>query len=144
VIIQKIPRLYIVLTIILLFLVSAAIPFRLVLAPERQIQVVDNNAKPIAHAVIRRAWYQYALEIGGEEEFVSNSNGAVNLPVHKVGVNIIEFVLGILKQIREVGIHASYSTSESVAIFADNYEDKWLYDEEIVSAETVILNEKPE
>jgi hypothetical protein len=96
------------------------VPFNLTMAPLRHLTIVDNYDKPITSAIIRQVWYQYALGIRGEERFIANSEGKALLPNRTVRTSLYSLLRGAFHKFSEVGIHASYTSSEYVSIRTDN------------------------
>ena len=120
-------------------IVLVLIPFKLTLAPERKITVLDTNEKPIREAIVRQVWYQYSLGVKGEEDFQTNSEGLVNLPKREVSTNIVKLFFGALNNFRKYFINAGYGSKESIGIFAKGYPDKWFHDFRKKQIDTVVL-----
>jgi len=129
-----------------IFLIVAAacivlmlIPFKLTLAPERNIKVLNTNEKPIKEATVRQVWYQYSLGVKGEEDFQTNSDGVVNLPKREVRTNIVKLCFGALNNFRKYFINAGYGSKESIGVFAKGYPDEWLHDSKNKKIDVVVL-----
>ena len=120
-------------------IVLMSIPFKLTLAPERNIKVLDANEKEIKEATVRQIWYQYSLGVKGEEDFITNSDGVVNLPKREVRTNLFKLCIGALNNFRKYYINAGYGSMESIGVFATGYSDEWLHNSKNKQIDVVVL-----
>ncbi len=102
----------------LLLLVN--VPFNLTVAPSRNLTILDNKGNPVHNAVVRQLWDQYALGEGGEQRFRTSRDGTVILPKRTVNTTILSLIKGAAMNFREVGVHASYTSYETVTVWVDN------------------------
>lgn len=119
---------WIYLLIIGALIILAFLPFNLVIAPERKLQILDNNGNPLSDVIVRQIWDQYSLGEHGRIDLKTDSEGKVVTPKRVVRTSIIALFRGGIKELKSLGIHASYDSSESIGIFVDGYPDKWFYD----------------
>lgn len=115
------------------------IPFKITVAPERNIRIQNTNEKPIKEATVRQVWYQYSLGVKGEQDFRVNSDGIVNLPKREVRTNIFELFFGALNNFRKYFINAGYGSKESIGVFAKGYSDQWIHDSKNKQADVIVL-----
>lgn len=120
--------------------ITVLFPFELVIAPERRMEFVDNDRKPISEALIDQTWYQYALGERGNIKLKTNTEGLVILPKRTVRTSIISLLWGGLNEFMSLGIHASYSSSEIITVFIDNQPVKWFYDGEGLESGDVVID----
>jgi len=120
-------------------LVILFIPFNLVMTPERRLVFVNDAGKPIAYADVRQAWQQYSLGVSGEDRLKTDADGAVHLPKHSINTSIIWLIVGALREIRSVGIHAGFGSSEYVMIRMDDKTVKSYYDGKGLENERVVI-----
>jgi len=117
-----------ILVCITVLLVVIFVPFNLVLSPERRLIFVDDAGKPIAHAEVRRSWQQYSLGLSGEERIKTDSDGAVYFQTRSIKTRIIWLIVGAVREIRSVGIHAGFGSSDYIMIRINNQDVKSFYD----------------
>jgi hypothetical protein len=115
------------------------IPFNLVMTPERRLVFVDDSGKPIAYADVRQAWQQYSLGVSGEDRLKTDADGAVHLPKHSINTSIIWLIVGALREIRSVGIHAGFGSSEYIMIRIDGQTVKSYYDGKGLENKRVVI-----
>lgn len=117
------------------------IPFNLTVAPSRHLKVIDINGKPISGAIVDQTWDQYSLGLGGSQRFLTNSEGAVELPRRGISTTILSLLRGAVHEFQSVGIHASYFSDESISVgvilgvdyyFIFDYEGKWLRSGQVI------------
>lgn len=128
--------------IFIAFLISISVPFDLVIAPARKFQVVDENKKLIKKFSVRQHWYQSSLDFSGDTDVIIIKDGKVEFPKRSVKTNLVSLIVGAINQFSSVGIHASYTSNESIGIFDSGYTDKWLYNGKGLEAGFVVLNKK--
>ena len=113
--------------IIVAIVLSFTIPFNMEISPERQLKIVDSDRKPLPNAVVRQTWYQYSLEKRGEVDILTNEMGEIFFPKRVIRTRIFSLIFGAIKQVRDLGIHASVGSDESIGVFAKGYENKWFH-----------------
>ena len=128
--------------VILIAIVVSFIPFNLELSPERHLKIIDLNKAPMIDAIVRQTWYQYSLEIRGEVDVPVSKMGEVTLYRRLVRTNALSIIMGAIKQFRDLGLHASIWTDESVGVFAQGYEDKWFHGGTAPKTGSILLREK--
>jgi hypothetical protein len=117
-----------IIIVLLILLIATFIPFDMTMSPSRDLNIVDESGSPVQNAIVRQIWNQYSLGISGEEDFKTDSKGMVMLPKRSVSSTIFRIIIGAIKNVKKTGIHASFSTSEDVAILADGFKIRWFYD----------------
>jgi len=122
------PMWYYLTLVLLVLLLALYIPFDLVMAPKREFRIIESNGNPITEAVVRQIWHQYSLGIRGQIDLRPNSKGEVLLQERAVQTNLITLICAGIKQYKEVGIHASVGSWESIGIFVNGLQDKWIHD----------------
>jgi hypothetical protein len=120
-------------------LVILFVPFNLMLSPERRLVFVDDTGKPIAYADVRQAWQQYSLGVLGEERLRTDNDGVVHLPKRSINTKVIWLIVGALREIRSVGIHAGFGSSEYVMIRIDGQTVKSYYDGKGLESERLVI-----
>ena len=126
----------------LLILLVLNIPFELVIAPERKFRVIDSNSNPISDAVVRQIWHQYSLGIRGQIDLRSNLKGEVFLQRRAVRTSLITLIWGGIKEYKELGIHASVGSWESIGIFVNGIKDKWIHDGKGLETGIVVMKKE--
>jgi len=114
--------------VLLVILLVLCIPFDLVMAPKREFRIIDSNGNSITDAVVRQIWHQYSLGIREQIDLRPNLKGEVLLQRRVVKTNLITLIYGGIKQYKELGIHASVGSWESIGIFVNGLQDKWIHD----------------
>jgi hypothetical protein len=132
---------YLVLFFLVILLVLF-IPFDLVIAPKREFRVTDSKGNPITDAIVRQIWHQYSLGVRGQIDLRSNLKGEVSLERRVVRTNLIALIGGGIKEYKEVGIHASVGSWESVGIFVNGVQDKWIHDGKGLETGTVVMRKE--
>ena len=122
-----------------LILLVLSFPFELVMAPERKFQITDSMGNPINDAAVRQIWYQYALGVRREIDLRPNLKGQVFLPRRAVRTNLMALIFGGINEFKDLGIHASVGSSESIGIFVSGLQDKWIHDGEGLEGGTVVM-----
>lgn len=130
-------KIYLIVAAILIVL--SLVPFKLTVAPERNIKIQSSNEKPINEATVRQVWYQYSLDVKGEEDFKANSDGNVNLPKREVRTSIFKLFIGALNNFRRYFINAGYGSKESIGVFAEGYPDQWIHDPKNKRVDVIIM-----
>jgi hypothetical protein len=130
-------KIYLIVAAVCIVLMS--IPFKLTLAPERNIEVLNTSEKAIKGATVRQVWSQYSLGVKGEEDFKTNSDGDVNLPKREVNTNVVKLCFGALNNFIKYFINAGYGSKESIGVFAKGYSDEWIHDSKNKQIDVVIL-----
>ena len=128
------------LVIIIIISTLLFIPFNLSISPKRSLTIKDINGNLIEGAVVRQVWYQYSLNIKGEEDFITNSNGIVNIPNRNVRTTIFNLVLGAFNNFRQYFINAGYTSHESIGVFANGYTEKWIHNPDGRQANIIIID----
>ncbi len=121
------------------FAVFLVIPRMIILSPARELQITDLNGKPVQNAIVRQAWDQYSLRVNDEEDFLSGPNGKVTLPERNIKTRNYDLLKGCISNFKNF-INASCSTSESIGIFSEGYEDVWFYDGERLNNGIVVVH----
>jgi hypothetical protein len=127
--------------LIFLFLILLVLyfPFELVIAPEHKFRVTDSNGNSRSDAAVRQIWYQYSLGIRGEIDLRPNFNGEVFLPRRTVRTNLMALIFGGIKEFRNLGVHASVGSWESIGIFEVGFQDKWIHDSQGLGTGIVVM-----
>ena len=115
------------------------VPFDLVVSPERQLTFVDQFGAPVADAEVWQIWHQYSLGLSGDVIIRTDVNGTIYLPKHVVNTSVKTLLFGALKELRELGIHASYSSSEHVMIKISQQNIKSYYNGKGLENERVVI-----
>ncbi len=102
-------------------------PFNFVIAPERRLQFLDKQGRPIVDALIRQNWDQYSLDEHRGVLLKTDSEGRVILPKREIKTSIIDLIRGAIKQNQQLGIHAGYFSSEYVSIRVNEKVGKQFY-----------------
>ncbi len=129
---------YLVLFLLVVLLVLF-IPFDLVIAPKREFRVTDSKGNPITDAAVRQIWHQYSLGVRGQIDLRPNLKGEVFFQRRVVRTNLIALILGGIKEFKELGIHASVGSWESIGIFVNGFQDKWIHDGKGLEGGAVII-----
>ncbi len=118
--------------VVIIVLLGSAVflvmPRTIILSPERELQIIKSDGKPIQNAIVRQVWYQYSLRISDEEDFLSDPNGNVSLPERKIKTRNFDLLKGCLSNFKNYYINASCSTKESIGVFSEGYVDAWFHD----------------
>lgn len=133
-------RIWIFLSILGAVIIVIIFPFNLVIAPERKLQILDNNGNPIANALVSQFWDQYSLGEHGEIRLTTNSEGRIILPKREVRTTILSLLRGGLKEFRDLGIHASYGSGEDIFISLNNHLGKSFHDGKGLESGKVIID----
>jgi hypothetical protein len=72
--------------------IAMLIPFDLVIAPRRELKIIDSKGNPIGNAMVRRIWYKYSHE-PRDIEIPSNPKGQVPLRELAVRLNSGDTIL---------------------------------------------------
>ena len=118
----------VVLGILLLLLIPALLifPFRLTIAPQCKLKVVDSNNQPISHAWVRDIWQQFSLEkTGHEQDIILDDQGRVLLPERFIRTNLVSLISGAIKKFKTYGVHAGYCSYSRIMVIAPGYEEQW-------------------
>ena len=132
-------RMWIYLLILVGAIIAMLIPFNLVMAPERELKIIDSDGNTVGNAMVRQIWSQYSLDLHGETDFTVNPRGEVSLPERAVRTNIASLISGAVIQIYDLKIHASFRSRERIAIFVPGYPSKWFYDGKGLESGTVVF-----
>jgi hypothetical protein len=133
----------------ILFLILLLIPallvfsFKLTIAPQCKLKVVDSNNQPIPHAWVRDIWQQYSLEeTGHEQDIILDDQGCVLLPERFIQTNLISLISGAIKNFKTYRVHAGYCSSSYIMVIAPGYEGQWfdLYPNKDVIPVPIILS----
>jgi len=121
------------------------VPFELVIAPERELQIMDEAGKPVPKAVVRQIWYQYSLGIRGQEDFTSTPTGSVFLPKRSAHTRLLSLGIGALRQFQRHFIHAGYGSHETMVVSAKDHANYFIYDGKGISQpkNVIVLTAKP-
>ncbi len=118
--------------VVIIVLLGSAVflvmPRTIILSPERELQIIKSDGKPIQNAIVRQVWYQYSLRISDEEDFLSDPNGNVSLHERKIKTRNFDLLKGCLSNFKNYYINASCSTKESIGVFSEGYVDAWFHD----------------
>lgn len=123
-------------------IIAVIFPFNLTMAPRRDLIIVNSKGTPIPF--VRQIWHQYSLNVHGEEDFFIFSNNHVSLPKREVKTNLLSIIIGAFRETRQLLIHASYRSSESIGVFATGYQNAWFYNGKGLDQGKVILVEGDE
>jgi len=127
--------------LILIFLLGLLfLPFNLVIAPERKLQLFDNKGNPLVGTLVRQSWDQYSLDKHGEVLLRTDSEGRVNLPKREVRTSILDLFFGALREFRKSGIHAGYSSREFVGISVNEGVGKGFHDGKGLESGKVVID----
>ena len=124
--------------ILIVMPIIAFLPFSLTMAPSRELHIVDESDAPAQNATARQIWYQYSLGISGKEDFQSDSTGLIKLPKREVNTNILSLIAGAINKFKTLGIHASYTSDESIGIFTPGHQDKWFYNGKGIKTKVIL------
>ena len=127
---------------IIICVATLFVPLQMTMAPERQIQITTDDKSPIEGARVRQIWHQYSLEERGQEDLIVPANGKVLLTERVVKTNVYALIWGAFNKFYQYGIHAGYSSSESIGIIATGYNDKWFHDGKGLDKGLVVLTRK--
>ena len=122
------------------FTVFLVIPRMIILSPARNFQITNLDGKPVQNAIVRQVWYQYSLNLDDKEDFLSGPSGKVTLPERKIKTRNYDLLKGCISNFKNYFINASCSTSESIGIFSEGYEDVWFYDGEGLNNGIVVVH----
>ena len=122
------------------FTVFLVIPRMIILSPARELQITNLDGKPVQNAIVRQVWDQYSLRVNDEEDFLSGPSGKVTLPERKIKTRNYDLLKGCISNFKNYFINASCSTSESIGIFSEGYEDVWFHDGEGLNNGIVVVH----
>lgn len=141
-IIKLLPKHYFI-VLSLAFIIALVLPYEITMAPERNIKVVDHNHNVLSNILVRQVWYQYAIDIKGEEDFITNAKGYVSLPKRSIKTNLWSLIVGGISNFSELSIHASFSSEENIGFFGKGFKNYWHYsDEGTIENGMVIMESK--
>lgn len=120
--------------------IIAIFPFKLTIAPERHLRVIDKFEKPVI-ASVEQNWHQYALNKHGTAVFRTDGEGKISLPKREVTASIAYLIFGAIKEISKVGLETGFTSTESIGIFAKGFPDTWFYNGEGLLSNKIILGE---
>ena len=112
------------LRILLTGLLGAALiilyPYKSVVCPAWQIQVVTETGKPLKGAFVRQHWQDYSVESDGhEQDAYTDENGYVSFPERTIKASLLSRGLGAISNTLSQGIHASYGPHAFVAAYGE-------------------------
>ena len=110
------------------FAIVCYIPFDMTIAPKREFTLIDSNGEVITRAQAIQTWYQYSLNYSESERIEAGEYGKIVFPSRILRVKSIDLISGAFTKILEYKLHASVTSSDTIAIFADGYNHKFIYD----------------
>lgn len=123
-----------------LVLAASAIPFEIQIAPERNLQVLDETGQPIAKAIVRQDWDIYSLRLSEEHDLRVDYDGKVFLPRRTVRTSAFSVVLGACRQIGGYGMNAGFGAYEMIGVLAPGYPVKWVKDKKELESGVIRLS----
>jgi hypothetical protein len=115
-------------------------PFDFKIVEKREFKVVDINGNAIENAIVRQTWYQYAIGYRKESTHHTSSDGFALLPKRTVSTTLFDLVCGSVAKIYEYRINASFKSSDTITIHAENHGRKTFHDGKGMESKTVVLN----
>jgi hypothetical protein len=107
-------------SILLVVLLVSLIPIRQRVAPAWTIEVVDEAGSPRPGIIAREVWRQYSLEAEGHEEDIRTGvDGLASFPPRMISRPYIANVLGAIRNLLTLGVHASFGPEAHVIAFAN-------------------------
>ena len=92
----------------------------------------------IPAVTVQQTWYQYSLQVRGEDKVTTIPDGVVVLPKRTVQTRWVDLLSGAFGKIIEYTINASIGSSDILIISAFGYESKSFLDGEGLG-DTVVL-----
>lgn len=101
------------LAMIALVVVLLVFPFKVTVAPEWNVKVVDENGKPLPGAYVEEFARQWTLDYDHHEAVCTNSNGEAQFPRETLRVGV---AVHATKWVSRLGPHVSSGPVDIVAV----------------------------
>lgn len=97
-------------------------PFEYQIAPEWVARVVDEDGHGVSDVDVSNSYQEYSLEeTSHEDHALTESDGVVRFPPHKMRASIASRVVGCVRNFRQLGVHASCGTYAWLVAYKCNY-----------------------
>lgn len=136
-----------VLVVICLFMIVIIslplIPFETTVVPEWEITVVDANGKPLPKVFVCQYWQHYSLEeMEHKEDKWTDENGKVTFPRRSIKANLIQRIIGPIREFCTLLFKASYGPHSYVQAFHGGMQGSLSYSKWEQLEHTLVINEK--
>jgi hypothetical protein len=109
--------------VIAIAVVVCIIPLPHMVAPRWAVTVVDESNNPVGGITVRESSQDYSIEsVSHEVDLKSGGDGRVVFPTRIILAPVVQRIVGVVANVCETGVHASFGTHTWVLAFGSGLE----------------------